>query len=93
MLPGHVTEDKLRWLRAEFFEVRADPERLRIAWELLRRAEAVGDRVEAVRWRAEVDKHQIGSAKAGGEAVGSAVRPADGTRPRWSRVAVIELLP
>ncbi len=54
--PGYVANDKLHWLRAEFNEAKTEADKLRIARELLRRAESAGDRVEAVRWRAEVDK-------------------------------------
>ena len=53
--PGYVATDKLHWLRAEY---NAAPEKdtLRLATDLLSRAEASGDKVEAVRWRAETDR-------------------------------------
>ena len=51
--PGYVATDKLHWLRAEYDNA-ADTDKLRLANELLRRAEAAGDQVEAVRWRAEI---------------------------------------
>jgi serine/threonine protein kinase len=54
--PGYVATDKLHWLRAEFGEAKTDADKLRIAGELLRRAESAGDRAEAVRWRAEKDR-------------------------------------
>lgn len=53
--PGYVATDKLHWLRAEYTAA-ADKDKLRLATELLRRAEASGDKVEAVRWRAETDR-------------------------------------
>lgn len=52
--PGYVATDKLHWLRAEFGEATTDAEKLRLARELLSRAEAAGDTAEAVQWRAEV---------------------------------------
>jgi hypothetical protein len=54
--PGHVATDRLHWLRREFEEATDDADKLRLARDLLRRAEAAGDRTEAVRWRAEVAK-------------------------------------
>jgi serine/threonine protein kinase len=54
--PGHVATDKLHWLRAEFDEANTDADRLRIARELLRRANVAGDRAEAVRWQTEVEQ-------------------------------------
>jgi hypothetical protein len=54
--PGYVATDKLHWLRAEFGEAKTDADKVRIAPELLRRAEALGDRAETVRWRAELTK-------------------------------------
>src|SRR5207302_1519421 len=56
--PGYVATDKLHWLRAEFGEAKTDAYGLRMARELLRRAEASGDRNEAVRWRAEVERRE-----------------------------------
>lgn len=53
--PGYVATDRLHWLRAEY-EAAAEKDKLRLATELLRRAEASGDKVEAVRWRAETDR-------------------------------------
>ena len=50
--PGYVATDKLHWLRAEY-EAAAEKDKLRLATDLLRRAEASSDKVEAVRWRAE----------------------------------------
>jgi hypothetical protein len=54
--PGHVATDGLHWLRREFEEATDEADKLRLARDLLRRAEAAGDRTEAVRWRAEVAK-------------------------------------
>jgi WD40 repeat protein len=54
--PGYLAMDKLHWLRAEFDEAVTDADKLRIVRKLLRRCEAAGDRVEAVRWRAEETK-------------------------------------
>jgi WD40 repeat protein len=51
--PGYVATDKFHWLRAEFKEA-SEVERQPMATELLRPAEASGDKNEAVRWRAEV---------------------------------------
>lgn len=53
-LPGHLAGDRLYWLREEIASVQHAPDRLRLAAELLRRAEAIGDRAEAARWRDEV---------------------------------------
>jgi serine/threonine protein kinase len=55
--PGYVATDKLHWLRAEFGEAATEADKLRLARDLLRRAEAAGDRAEAVRWRAEVAEY------------------------------------
>jgi hypothetical protein len=59
--PGYVATDKLHWLRAEFHDTDGDPSKLRIAQELLRRSEAMGDKIETVRWREEVRKrtHEV----------------------------------
>jgi serine/threonine protein kinase len=54
--PGYVATDKLHWLRAEY-EAAAEKDKLPLATELLRRAEASGDKAEAVRWRAERAKY------------------------------------
>jgi hypothetical protein len=54
--PGYVATDKLHWLRAEFDDAKTDAEKLRLAKELIRRAELFGDRAEAVRWKEEVSK-------------------------------------
>jgi hypothetical protein len=48
--PGHVTTDRLHWLRAEF-EAAEDANKPRLAKQLLARAEAAGDKIEANRWR------------------------------------------
>ena len=53
--PDYVTTDKFHWLRAEY--TAADTkDKLRLATELLRRAEANGDKIEAVWWRAETER-------------------------------------
>jgi len=57
--PGYVATDKLHWLRAEFGEAKTEADKPRIARELLRRCESAGDRIEAVRWRAELDKRLL----------------------------------
>jgi hypothetical protein len=49
--PGYVATDRLHWLRAEY-EAAADKDKVRLANELLGRAESAGDKIEAVRWRA-----------------------------------------
>jgi hypothetical protein len=49
--PGHVATDKLHWLRQEY-ESASDADKPRLAKQLLDRAEAAGDKAEAVRWRA-----------------------------------------
>jgi serine/threonine protein kinase/WD40 repeat protein len=54
--PGFVATDKLHWLRAEFDDAKSDAERLRLAKELLRKAELFGERAGAVRWKEEVKK-------------------------------------
>jgi hypothetical protein len=54
--PGYIANDQLHWLRTEFAEAKTDADQLRTVRELLRRAESAGDRVEAVRWQAEVDR-------------------------------------
>ncbi len=51
--PGYVAADRLHWLRAEHDDAKDPADRRRLAAELLRRAEAAGDRAEAVRWREE----------------------------------------
>lgn len=48
--PGYVAQDKLHWLRAEY-EAASEMHKLQLATELLRRAEATGNNIEAVRWR------------------------------------------
>ncbi|MBX9628042.1 MAG: protein kinase [Gemmataceae bacterium] len=53
--PGVVAEDRGYWLRREWTET-ADADKPRLAAELLRRAEALGDAAEATRWRLELDK-------------------------------------
>ncbi|HWB10568.1 MAG TPA: serine/threonine-protein kinase [Pirellulales bacterium] len=50
--PGHVATDRLHWLRGEFDAAESDADQLRVAKQLLDRAEAAGDKVEAARWRA-----------------------------------------
>ncbi len=52
--PGYVATDKLHWLRSEFDDAKTDREKLRIARELLRRAELAGDRSESMRWKAQI---------------------------------------
>jgi hypothetical protein len=49
--PGHVANDRLHWLRQEYTNA-SDSDKPRLAKQLLDRAEAAGDRGEAVRWRA-----------------------------------------
>jgi hypothetical protein len=49
--PGYVATDKLHWLRQEY-ENAKDTAKPDIAAQLLARAEAMGDKAEAVRWRA-----------------------------------------
>ena len=49
--PGYVATDKLHWLRAEYSSAR-EADKLRLAKQLLDRAEAAGDKIEAFRWRA-----------------------------------------
>jgi hypothetical protein len=49
--PGHVATDKLHWLRQEY-ESASDANAMGLAKQLLDRAEAAGDKAEAVRWRA-----------------------------------------
>jgi WD40 repeat protein len=49
--PGHVATDKLHWLRQEY-EGASDADKPRLAKQLLDRAEAAGDKAEAVRWQA-----------------------------------------
>lgn len=48
--PGHVATDRLHWLRQEYGNAN-DAEKSRLAKQLLDRAEAAGDKAEAVRWR------------------------------------------
>lgn len=50
--PGYLATDKLHWLRSEYNSAPNDAEKQRLAQELLRRAEANGDQVEAIRWKA-----------------------------------------
>ena len=54
--PGYVATDRLHWLRAEFTAATTDADKLRLATELLRRAEQFGDKAEAIRWRAETNR-------------------------------------
>ena len=49
--PGHVATDRLHWLRQEYESARV-ADKPGLAKQLLDRAEAVGDKAEAVRWRA-----------------------------------------
>ena len=56
--PGHVATDKLHWLRAEY-ESADEKDQLRWANELLQRAEKVGDKNEAIHWRAEVARRTV----------------------------------
>jgi tRNA A-37 threonylcarbamoyl transferase component Bud32 len=48
--PGHITADKLHWLRTEF-DGAPEADKPGLAKQLLDRAEAAGDQVEASRWR------------------------------------------
>ena len=48
--PGHVATSRLHWLQQEYRTAK-DDEKPRLAQELLRLAEALGDRTEASRWR------------------------------------------
>ncbi len=54
--PGCVATDKLHWLRAEYADEANWAKRPDLARELLRLAEANGDRDEVVRWRMELEK-------------------------------------
>lgn len=54
--PGYVATDKLHWIRAEYYSTETDADKLRLASELLRRAEENGDQNEATRWRAEIER-------------------------------------
>ncbi len=49
--PGHVATDKLHWLRQEY-ESASAKDKPSLAKQLLNRAEAAGNKAEAVRWRA-----------------------------------------
>jgi serine/threonine protein kinase/WD40 repeat protein len=49
--PGHVAKDQLHWLRQEYDNAN-DAAKPDLASKLLARAEALGDKTEAVRWRA-----------------------------------------
>jgi hypothetical protein len=49
--PGYVAVDRLHWLRAECADA-DEADKRRLAHQLLERAEAAGDKSEAVRWRA-----------------------------------------
>ena len=52
--PGHVAADRLHWLRAKFLATDDEvAEKRRLLDELIRRAEEIGDKNEATRWRAE----------------------------------------
>lgn len=48
--PGYVATDKLHWLRQEYHDA-SDADKPRLAAQLLNRAEAADDKIEAVRWR------------------------------------------
>ena len=52
--PGYVATDKLHWLRQEYANAK-DAASPTLAAKLLARAEAMGDKAEAVRWRAVVE--------------------------------------
>ena len=54
--PGYVVTDKLHWLRKEF-ESATEKDKPRLLNELLSKAEAIGDKNEAVRWRRERAKY------------------------------------
>jgi len=54
--PGYVATDRLHWWRAEYDEATTDADKRRLAVELLRRAESIGDRAEAARWRDELER-------------------------------------
>jgi hypothetical protein len=49
--PGHVSADRLHWLRGKFHETEGTAARLLLAEELVRRSEFMGDRTEAALWR------------------------------------------
>jgi hypothetical protein len=49
--PGYVARDQLHWLRQEYLNA-SDAEKPRLAKRLLDRAETIGDKAEAVQWRA-----------------------------------------
>jgi serine/threonine protein kinase/WD40 repeat protein len=49
--PGYVAQDRLHWLRQEYQHAK-DTDKPRLAKQLLDRAEVIGDKAEAVRWRA-----------------------------------------
>jgi serine/threonine protein kinase len=51
--PGQVAADRLHWLRQEY-EWASDANKPRLARQLLERAEALGDKAEATRWRARI---------------------------------------
>jgi hypothetical protein len=53
--PGYVATDKLHWLRQEY-ENANDAAKPDLAAKLLARAEAMGDKIEAVHWRAVVNQ-------------------------------------
>jgi hypothetical protein len=53
--PGYVAIDKLHWLRQEY-ENAKDVAKPALAAKLLAGAEAIGDKAEAVRWRAVLEK-------------------------------------
>ncbi len=52
--PGYVATDKMHWLRSEY-EAAAEKDKVPLANKLFARAEAAGDKLEAVRWRAALD--------------------------------------
>ncbi len=56
--PGHVAEDRLHWLRQEYLSA-SDADKPVLAKKLLARAEAAGDKAEAVRWRAILRVNEI----------------------------------
>ena len=51
--PGNVAADRLHWLRTKYAGA-SDADKPGLAKQLLDRAEAAGDKVEAIRWRAIV---------------------------------------
>ena len=49
--PGHTAVDRLHWLRDEYLTA-SDADKPGLAEQLLDRAQAAGDKAEAIRWRA-----------------------------------------